>query len=151
CAPIESKGGFNPRWVTQLLVNTIRPYYVLIIRHEKRLQAALMMVEFFREHYAPKLFARDIHELRLAHETNNMLLGSEITLRTCLFRTESRGRFYREDYPQRDDPAWLAWVKLKDEEGKMKLWKEPVPEKWWPDLSKPYKERYPKRFPGEKV
>jgi len=27
--------------------------------------------------------------------------------------------------------------------------KEPVPKEWWPDLSKPYKERYPERFPGE--
>jgi hypothetical protein len=26
---------------------------------------------------------------------------------------------------------------------------EPIPRAWWPDLSKPYEERYPKRFPGE--
>lgn len=55
---------------------------------------------------------------------------------------ESRGMHYREDYPRRDDPSWLAWVKLKEDQGRMKLWKEPVPNEWWPDLSKPYEDRY---------
>jgi succinate dehydrogenase/fumarate reductase flavoprotein subunit len=98
----------------------------------------------------PRLLANDSHELRLAHEVKNMVLGSEISLRASLFRTESRGSHYREDYPQRDDANWLVWEKLRLEEGKMKLWKEPIPEKWWPDSSKPYGERYPKKFPGEK-
>jgi succinate dehydrogenase/fumarate reductase flavoprotein subunit len=148
-APIERKGGFGPRWVTQILQNTMIPYFILHIKHEKRLQAALTIVEFLRDHLVPKLIANDSHELRLAHETKNMVLNAEMILRTSLFRTESRGQHYREDYPRRDDPAWLAWVKLKEEQGRMKVWKEPIPKEWWPDLSKPYEERYPKRFPGE--
>jgi succinate dehydrogenase/fumarate reductase flavoprotein subunit len=150
-APLERKSGFDPRWVTQLLINTMVPYYVLIIQHGDRLQAALTMVEYFRDKYVPKLMATDSHELRLAHEVSNMVLGSEISLKACLLRKESRGYHYREDYPQRDDPAWLAWIKMKQVDGQLKLWKEPVPQKWWPDLSKPYAERYPVRFPGEKV
>jgi hypothetical protein len=31
----------------------------------------------------------------------------------------------------------------------MKVLKVPVPKEWWPDLSRPYRERYPERFPGE--
>jgi succinate dehydrogenase/fumarate reductase flavoprotein subunit len=150
-APAERKSGFNPRWVTQLLQNTMVPYYVLVVQHADRLNAALTMIEFFRDHYVPKLLANDSHELRLAHETKNMTLGCEIALRSSLFRTESRGAHYREDYPRRDDPEWLAWIKMRLEDGKIKLWKEPVPKEWWPDLSKPYAERYPKRFPGETV
>jgi succinate dehydrogenase/fumarate reductase flavoprotein subunit len=146
---VERKSGFSPRWVTQLLINTMVPYYVLIIQRGDRLQAALTMVEFFRDQYVPKLLAKDSHELRLAHETKNMVLSSELQLRASLFRTESRAWHYREDYPRRDDPTWLAWVKLKEEQGRMKLWKEPIPKKWWPDLSKPYEERYLRRFPGE--
>jgi len=149
--PVERKSGFDPRWVTQLLMNTMVPYYVLIIQHGDRLQAALTMVEYFRDQYVPKLLANDSHELRLAHEVKNMVLGSEITLKACLLRKESRGFHYREDYPQRDDPSWLAWIKMREENGELKLWKEPVPKKWWPDLSRPYKERYPQRFPGEKI
>jgi succinate dehydrogenase/fumarate reductase flavoprotein subunit len=148
-APMEQKGGFSPRWVTQILQNTMIPYFILHIKHEKRLQAALTIVEFLRDHLVPKLIAKDNHELRLAHETKNMVLHAEMILRASLFRTESRGQHYREDYPRRDDPAWLVWVKLQEEEGRMKVSKEPIPRQWWPDLTKPYEERYPKRFPGE--
>jgi len=147
--PVERKNGFSPRWVTQMLLHTIVPYYILIVQHGKRLQAALTMVEFFRDQYVPKLLSRDSHELRLAHETKNMVLNAEMMLRASLFRTESRAWHYREDYPRRDDPTWLAWVRLKEEQGQMKVWKESIPEKWWPDLSKPYEERYHKKFPGE--
>jgi succinate dehydrogenase/fumarate reductase flavoprotein subunit len=104
-----------------------------------------------RDHLVPKLTAKDPHELRLAHETKNMVLNAEMRLRSSLFRTESRGCHYREDYPQRDDCNWLAWVKLKKEDGKMKVLKEPIPKEWWPDLSKPYEERYPVRLPGEQI
>jgi succinate dehydrogenase/fumarate reductase flavoprotein subunit len=150
-SPIEQVSGFSPRWITQVLLYTIIPYYILIVQHGGRLEAALTLVEFFRDHYVPKLFAEDSHELRVAHETKNMVLNAEMMLRASLFRAESRSYHYREDYPRRNDPEWLAWVKLREDEGLMKLWKEKIPKKWWPDISKPYEERYRghRRFPGE--
>jgi succinate dehydrogenase/fumarate reductase flavoprotein subunit len=148
-APAERAGGFSPRWVTQVLQNTMVPYFTLYVKKGDRLQAALTTVEFLRDHLVPKLYARDPHELRLAHETKNMVHNAEAKLRASLFRTESRGTHYREDYPHRDDPDWLAWVMLKDEGGEMKASKKPVPREWWPDLSRPYEERYPNRYPGE--
>jgi succinate dehydrogenase/fumarate reductase flavoprotein subunit len=150
-APKERKGGYSPRWVTQLLQNTMMPYFILYIKRADRLQAALTQIEFMQEHLVPKLFARDPHELRLAHETKNMVLSAEMRLRSSLFRTESRGNHYREDYPRRDDPNWLAWTKIREEQGKMKLIKVPIPKEWWPDLSIPYEKRYPLRFPNEKI
>jgi len=66
-----------------------------------------------------------------------------------LFRTESRGNHYREDYPARDDDNWLAWVKLKEKDGRMVCVKHEIPKEHWPDPSIPYQERYPFRFPGE--
>ena len=79
-----------------------------------------------------------------------MLLNAEMKLRASLFRTESRGVHYREDLPARDDENWLAWVMISQgRDGKMKLEKEPVPEKWRPDPGLSYEERYPERFPGE--
>jgi len=148
-APVMRKGGFSPSWVTQTLQGLVVPYYVLLIKREERMHAALTFVEFMKNHLVPKLMAKDPHELRMAHETRNMVLNIEMILRASLFRTESRGKHFREDYPQRNDPDWLAWVKLKDDEGKMLVTKEPIPEKWWPDLSIPYKERYPNRLPLE--
>ncbi|MFC1891798.1 FAD-dependent oxidoreductase [Thermodesulfobacteriota bacterium] len=148
--PGERKGGFSPKWVTQLLQNAMIPYFVMYVKKEDRMQATLTMVEFMRDHLVPKLTAKDSHELRLAHETKNMALNAEMRLRASLFRTESRGCHYREDYPRRDDPNWLAWVLLKEEDGRMNVLKKPIPEEWRPDLSLPYKERYPYcRFPGE--
>lgn len=148
-APLERKSGFSPRWMTQLLQNTMMPYFISYIKKEDRLQATLTLIEFFQENLVPKLFARDPHELRLAHEAKNMVLSAEMRLRSALFRTESRGNHYREDYPRRDDPAWLVWIKIRQEQGKMKLVKVPIPKGWWPDLSIPYNQRYPFRYPDE--
>ncbi|MEM3551342.1 MAG: FAD-binding protein, partial [Candidatus Bathyarchaeia archaeon] len=147
--PLKRKGGFNPRWVASLIQHYMIPYYILMIKSKERLEATLKLIEFVRDHLVPKLKANNPHELRLVHETKNMVLISEMMLRASLFRTESRGFHYREDYPRRDDPTWLAWVMLKEESGRMKVSKEPIPKEWWPDLSKPYQERYPVRFPGE--
>ncbi|MBW1996652.1 MAG: FAD-binding protein [Deltaproteobacteria bacterium] len=141
-APLDRKGGFGPRWVTQILRNTMIPYFVLYIKHEKRLKAALTFVEFMRDHLVPKLTAKDAHDLRLAVETENMVLNAEMKLRASLFREESRGTHYREDFPRRVDPEWLAWITIREEDGKMALSKRPVPREWWPDLSKPYDELY---------
>jgi succinate dehydrogenase/fumarate reductase flavoprotein subunit len=148
-APAERKGGFHSRWVGQLVLNTMMPYFIKFIKNEERLQAALITIEFLKDHLVPGLYATDSHELWLAHETKNIVLNAEMILKCSLFRTESRCMHYREDYPRRDDPAWLAWVDLKESDGNMKLWKEPVSEKWWPDLSRPYEEIYPLRHPGE--
>jgi len=150
-APLHRSGGYNPRWIIQLVQNTMMPYFILFIKNEERLKSALTTIEFIRDHFIPRLRAEDIHELRLAHEVRNMVLIAEMILKFSLFRTESRGLHYREDYPKRDDPNWLAWIKAREENGEMKLLKEPVPRKWWPDLSTPYKNRYPLRFPGELV
>lgn len=145
-APICREGGFNPRWVTQMLQNIMVPYYILQIKHGQRLQAALTLVEFLKHHLVPRIRVSDFHELRLAHEVRNMVLNAEMILRASLFRTESRGDHFREDYPRRNDPEWLAWVVVKDDQGEMKASKVPIPKEWWPDLSKPYEERYDLKF-----
>jgi succinate dehydrogenase/fumarate reductase flavoprotein subunit len=149
CAPVKRKGGFSPGWITQIVHSITVPYFYLQIKHGERLQAALTLMEFVNSHLVPKIKATDAHQWRMAIEAKNMALDAEIRLRASLFRIESRGTHFREDYPRRDDPAWLAWVKVKDEQGKMKVSKEPIPEKWWPDLSEPYEKRYPRAFPNE--
>jgi succinate dehydrogenase/fumarate reductase flavoprotein subunit len=150
-APLERKGGFGPSWVTQVIQSITVPYFYLGVKHAERLQAALTIAEFINGHLVPMLRATDAHEWRLCHETRNMALGAEMKLRASLYRTESRGDHFREDFPRRGDPEWLAWIKIKDEQGEMKLYKEPVPQEWWPDLTKPYEERYPAVLPMEEI
>ena len=147
--PAEREGGFHPRRVMTDLNHMLTPYYVLHVKRGDRLQATLTMTEFMREHLVSQIYAADPHELRLAHEAKNMILNAELKLRSSLFRTESRGRHYREDFPRRDDPDWLAWTKVEKLNGTPNLTKVPMPEEWWPDLSIPYEDRYPIRFPGE--
>jgi len=131
-APRTSEKGYSPIWVTQVLQGIMVPYYVLNIKKQNRLEAALSNVEFLREHFAPNLLANDTHQLRLAHETRNMLLNSEMKLRAGLMRTESRGDHYREDYPEQDDQNWLAWIIITQDGDKMKLEKRPIPDAWKP-------------------
>jgi succinate dehydrogenase/fumarate reductase flavoprotein subunit len=146
-APLMRESGFTTDHVLSRIMQTMLPYEMRMVMHEKRLQAAITMIEFFRDHFVPKMRAVDPHDLRNAHEVRNMVLGAEILLRTALFRTESRGYFYREDYPRRDDENWLKWVVLKEDAGKMKLWTEPVPKEYWGDTSMPYDKRYPLQYP----
>ncbi|MCP3964821.1 MAG: FAD-binding protein [Lentisphaerae bacterium] len=147
--PLRRKGGFSPRWVLQIIQNTLSPYFILYIKHGERLKAALTYIEFVKNNLVPKLKADDAHDLRLAHEVANIVLNAEIKLRSSLARKESRGCHYREDYPRRDDKNFLAWIQLENVAGKMTVSIEPIPEKFLPDKSIPYEQKYPLRIPGE--
>lgn len=148
-APVRRQGGFSPSWAIELLRNYMMPYFVYFIKKADRLEATLTLITFMKEHIAPMIRAEDAHELRLAHEAKNMILSAEMRLRSALFRTESRGNHYREDYPRRDDENWLCWTKISNQNGEMKLEKVPVPTAWRPDPALSYREKYPFPFPGE--
>jgi len=145
-APLKRESGFSSDHVSARIQQIIFPYEVRIVMHEKRLQSALTMIEFFRNHFLPKLRASDIHDLRNANEVRNMVIGAEVMLRTALYRTESRGWFYREDYPRRDDENWLKWVLVRKEDENIEIWTEPVPKEYQGDTSLPYEERYPLQY-----
>ncbi len=148
-APRERKWGYSPRWVTQVLQNLMTPYFILYVKEARRLEGALASLEHLRNHCVPALVAVNGHDLRLAHETAHMLLNAEMKLRAGLFRTESRGTHYREEYPARIDKEWLVWVKIHKENNKMVLSKHPIPKEWRPPAELSYRERYPRVFPGE--
>lgn len=149
-APAVRNYGHEPAWLTHVLQNAVVPYYVLIYKHEKRMQAAYTMVRFMDEELAPNLYAKDPHDWRMAWETKNMLLNARLQLQCSLYRKESRASHFREDYPRRCDPEWLVWViAKKGEDGEITFRREPIPERFWPDLTKPYEEIYPVKLPLE--
>jgi succinate dehydrogenase/fumarate reductase flavoprotein subunit len=60
-------------------------------------------------------------------ELDNLLLTAEAIALAALYRKESRGTHYREDFPERDDPAWLCNVLVRqDGDGALRVHKAPV-------------------------
>ncbi|MBK8439892.1 MAG: FAD-binding protein [Rhodobacter sp.] len=125
-APLRREAGYGPAWVTQTLQGIMIPNFVLYIKKGTMMQAALAYVEELRDHHAPMLRAANMHELRLAFETRNMILSAEMKLRASLMRTESRCSHYRLDYPELDDENWRAWINIhQSADGSMQLEKQP--------------------------
>lgn len=143
-APMDRQGGYKPAWVIQNIQNVMFPYFIAIIKKADRLEATLTLIEFYRDHLVPRMRAEDPHELRLAIEARNMVLNAEMKLRAALMRQESRGTHYREDFPDRDDENWFAWIKINQgKNGEMVLEKVPIKEEW----KKPAGEEYMYAFP----
>ncbi|WP_232364155.1 FAD-dependent oxidoreductase [Desulforapulum autotrophicum] len=125
-APLKRKAGYGPAWVTQTLQGIMIPNFVLYIKKESLLKAALAYIEELRDHHMPMLRAADLHELRLAHETANMIINAEMKLKASLMRKESRCSHFRLDYPEIDTTNWNAWINIyKGSDGTMKLEKKP--------------------------
>jgi succinate dehydrogenase/fumarate reductase flavoprotein subunit len=130
-APLKRDTGYGPAWVTQVLQGVMIPNFIIYIKKENLLNAALAYVEELRDHHSPMLRAANLHELRLAHETANMIVNAEMKLRASLMRTESRCSHYRLDYPDVDYENWQAWINIyKGSDGRMQLEKQPFSS--WP-------------------
>ena len=133
-APLKRQRGYSPAWVTQVLQGVMIPNFVLYIKKERMMQAALAYVEELREHHVPMLMADDRHRLRLAHETENMIITAEMKLKASIMRTESRCSHYRLDYPDIDYKNWNAWINIhQDEQGVMRFEKQAFDK--WPAFS----------------
>ncbi len=134
-APLKRKAGYGPAWVTQTLQGIMIPNFILYIKKENLMKAALAYIEELRDHHMPLLRAANMHELRLANETSNMILSAEMKLRASIMRTESRCSHYRVDYPKTDDENWRVWINIyKAIDGSMKLEKQNFDS--WPSLTR---------------
>ncbi|MCF8068966.1 MAG: FAD-binding protein [Desulfobacterales bacterium] len=129
-APLKREAGYSPAWVTQTLQGIMIPNFIIYIKKERLLKAALAYVEELRDHHMPMLKAADLHELRLVFETANMIISAEMKLKASLLRKESRCSHYRLDYPEMDTKNWNAWINIfKGDDGSMKFEKQPF-ESW---------------------
>lgn len=125
-APLKRKEGYSPAWVTQTLQGIMIPNFILYIKKENLLKAALAYIEELRDHHVPMLRAADMHELRLAHETHNMIISAEMKLKASIMRKESRCSHFRLDYPELDNKNWQAWINIyKGGDGTMQMEKQP--------------------------
>ena len=85
-ATLKREAGYSPAWVTQTLQGIMIPNFIIYIKKENLLKAALAYVEELRDHHMPMLRAADLHELRLAYETSNMIISAEMKLKASLMR-----------------------------------------------------------------
>ncbi|MDP2269025.1 MAG: FAD-binding protein, partial [Deltaproteobacteria bacterium] len=139
--PAKRAKGISPDEMVKKIWEIITPYQVCYLRNEERLSAALRKLETLRDEILPEVKAVDLHELVKASEVRSMVTIAEMILRSVLFRKESRGFVFREDFPMTDNVNWLKWVMLKKEDDKMRVWAEEFPT---PFINPP-REVYPPR------
>ncbi len=91
-----------------------------IIRDKQSLEDAQGEVVALREHLR-STSVTDFQGLFRAVKLANMLTVAEMVCKASLFRTESRGAFYRTDYPEEDNEQWLKTIEIRCQSGEMVL------------------------------
>lgn len=91
------------------------------------MKKALNRIEYVKNEVYPRVVSEDAHYLMKSFELLNMLLISELFLKTSIMRKETRAGHFREDYPERDDAHWLKWIMVKQQGEKILYSAEQVP------------------------
>lgn len=137
--------GVAPEDVIFELQSILQPFPVCYLRNEERLIGALEKVERIRDDQLPKIKATNLHHLRRAIEVRSMVCIAEMILRSVLFRQESRGFVFREDFLLTDNIHWLKWVMVKKENAKPKVYATDFPT----PFIQPPREVYPPKCAGD--
>jgi len=123
--------------VRSYLRKGISPYYfkkelqklmtknVGIIRTYDGLEKALEKIIKLRSKLK-KVGVSDFKELMNAVELKNMIIVSEMVTRAAIYRKESRGAHYKQDYPKQNDKDWKVNLIIKKKQEKMTISKVPV-------------------------
>jgi len=130
-APLLRESGCNAKDVIRYIHKAVGPMERSVYMSDHRIATALRYVEKAKE-LAGSMKASDFHDLLACHEANAMVLSAEMQFRAAAMRTESRGWFLREDYPEMDNKNWLKWIIVKKEGDTMKFSTEAVPYDKWP-------------------
>ena len=97
-------------------------------KSEETLNGGLSKLGYLRQNHAPRLLARNPHELVRSLEVLSVLDNAELVIHACLARRASAKHlhFERSDWPDLDPPEWQKFVTVKLEnetvvEGEMSL------------------------------
>jgi succinate dehydrogenase/fumarate reductase flavoprotein subunit len=116
----DKKDKARPVFIKEEILKTMDAH-VAPFRDEKGLQQGLSIIESLKAEM-PEISVADIKrynfELKEALETSFALDAAEITIGSCLFRTESRGHHNRTDFPDTDNQSWRCHTIVKQEGGK---------------------------------
>jgi succinate dehydrogenase / fumarate reductase flavoprotein subunit/fumarate reductase flavoprotein subunit len=101
-----------------------------VVRSESKLEAGLDRLASIGERFADVSVTgsrRYNLEWNEFIDVENLLVTAEMVTRSALYREESRGAHYREDYPDRDEEYLVnVFVQAGDSKGSMDVWEEPV-------------------------
>jgi succinate dehydrogenase / fumarate reductase flavoprotein subunit len=101
-----------------------------IFRHKEGLIEALEKLHFLKLRYQKigleNKSETHNYELKENLELGNMLIISEIIIRSALAREESRGAHFRSDFPERNDASWLKHTLASKTQNDLKFEYKPV-------------------------
>ena len=115
----SAKGSDNLRELQKSL-KTIMWNQAGIVRNEKSLNKALEEIFSLKKRFR-KIHVGSYGELTSAIKLNNMLVVSEMVVRSALLRNESRGAHYRSDYPDENNEDWLKNIVISKKNEEMIL------------------------------
>ena len=101
-ARFRGKGGSDVHDIRKRL-QAIANRHLLIIRNEQGLKDFLLATEELREELYDAADMRESGRLKLVIENDNLIEVAQIMTRAALYRQESRGGHYREDFPTASD------------------------------------------------
>ena len=94
--------------------------YAWVIKDEDGLTRGLSRIRQIRKDTG-KLVARNGYDWARALEARNLFLSAELLFIGSLERRESRGAFFRDDYPDTDNANWLRNILYRQSEGELTL------------------------------
>ncbi|MEL7566893.1 MAG: FAD-binding protein [Dehalobacterium sp.] len=96
---LKYKGKYHPREIIWELSALMGNGFVMILKSRERLLKAQTQVRDLIERLNRDVLVNDYHELMIWHEARSALKTAELTLAASIFREETRGGHYREDFP----------------------------------------------------
>lgn len=94
--------------------------YAWVIKDEDGLTRGLSRIrQIWKD--TGKLVARNGYDWARALEARNLFLSAELLFVGSLERRESRGAFFRDDYPDTDNANWLRNILYRQSEGELTL------------------------------
>ncbi|MFX0036384.1 MAG: FAD-dependent oxidoreductase [Candidatus Hermodarchaeota archaeon] len=111
-----------------MAISRIMQNYCGEIKSENLLNIGLKLLEDLEANEAPKLYARNPHELLRSLEVINILTNAKIIIHSCLARKASSKHlhFTRSDYPNIDPPKSHKFITVKLENNKVMVGELPI-------------------------